>query len=36
MYWTFDELLRQFILLYLNNGQTINIDIPAGNNPNYS
>lgn len=34
-YWTFDELLRQFVLLYMSELQTISIEIPEFNNPNY-
>ncbi|WP_420749660.1 oxygenase MpaB family protein [Rhodococcus sp. O3] len=34
-YWAFDELLRQFVLLYMSELQTISIEIPTFNNPNY-
>ncbi|MCK0092580.1 DUF2236 domain-containing protein [Rhodococcus sp. HNM0563] len=34
-YWTFDELLRQFVLLYMSELRTISIEIPEFNNPNY-
>ncbi|MEZ5152239.1 oxygenase MpaB family protein [Rhodococcus zopfii] len=34
-YWTFDELLRQFVLLYMSELKTISIEIPTFNNPNY-
>ncbi|AXQ29724.1 DUF2236 domain-containing protein [Solimonas sp. K1W22B-7] len=35
-YWAFDEILRQGALWYLAEGQTISIEIPNFNNPNYS
>lgn len=34
-YWTFDELLRQFVLLYMAELRPISIEIPEFNNPNY-
>lgn len=34
-YWTFDELLRQFVLLYMSELRPISIEIPEFNNPNY-
>ncbi|MFF0816830.1 oxygenase MpaB family protein [Rhodococcus sp. NPDC003318] len=34
-YWTFDELLRQFVLLYMSELRPISIEIPENNNPNY-
>ncbi|MFZ2530154.1 MAG: oxygenase MpaB family protein [Rhodococcus sp. (in: high G+C Gram-positive bacteria)] len=34
-YWTFDELLRQFVLLYMSELKAISIEIPTFNNPNY-
>ncbi|WP_181311442.1 oxygenase MpaB family protein [Nocardioides campestrisoli] len=33
--WMFDELLRQFVLLYTAELKPIRIQIPTGNNPNY-
>ncbi|GAA2728387.1 oxygenase MpaB family protein [Actinocorallia aurantiaca] len=34
-YWTFDEFLRKFALLFLSEAQEISIEIPDSNNPNY-
>ena len=34
--WTFDEILRQFVLLYMGELRPIRIEIPTINNPNYS
>ncbi|NLU84286.1 oxygenase MpaB family protein [Rhodococcus sp. HNM0569] len=34
-YWTFDELLRQFVLLYMGELGALSIEIPEHNNPNY-
>ncbi|MFD6858238.1 oxygenase MpaB family protein [Rhodococcus sp. NPDC060090] len=34
-YWTFDELLRQFVLLYMSELRPISIELPEFNNPNY-
>ncbi|MCW4354013.1 DUF2236 domain-containing protein [Hoyosella sp. YIM 151337] len=34
-YWTFDEFLRQFVLLYMSELKPISIEIPEFNNPNY-
>ncbi|AEF38479.1 oxygenase MpaB family protein [Hoyosella subflava] len=34
-YWTFDEFLRQFVLLYMSELRPISIEIPEFNNPNY-
>jgi len=31
--WTFDELLRQSVLLFLDDGKPISIEIPTGNRP---
>jgi hypothetical protein len=36
LFWAFDELLRQGALYFLSEGQTISIEIPDANNPNYS
>ena len=36
LYWAFDEILRQGALWYLGEGQPLYIEIPDGNNPNYS
>lgn len=36
MYWAFDEFLRLAVIFFLGEGQTVNITIPTGNNPNYS
>lgn len=36
MYWAFDEILRQGAMWYLGEGQTLSIEIPNNNNPNYS
>ena len=30
-YWLFDEFLRKLALLFLSEGQSINIEIPLGN-----
>ncbi|WP_298441559.1 oxygenase MpaB family protein [Gordonia sp. (in: high G+C Gram-positive bacteria)] len=36
IYWTFDEILRQFVLLYMSELRLpINIAIPTQNNPHY-
>ena len=36
VYWTLDEFLRQFVLLYMSELQMpINITIPVMNNPHY-
>ncbi|ROO84256.1 uncharacterized protein DUF2236 [Actinocorallia herbida] len=32
-YWTFDEILRKFVLLFLSEAQTISIEIPDTNRP---
>jgi endo-cleaving rubber dioxygenase len=32
--WTFDELLRQGVMLFLSEGQQFSIEIPTGNRPN--
>lgn len=32
-YWLFDEFLRKLALLFLSEGQQINIEIPLGNRP---
>jgi len=34
-YWTFDEFLRQFVLLYMSELRPISIEIPEHNNPNH-
>lgn len=34
--WMFDELLRQFVLLYMSELKPIRIEIPTMNNPNYA
>ncbi|GEE00882.1 secreted protein [Gordonia spumicola] len=35
-YWTFDEMLRQFVLLYVSElRMPISIELPSGNNPHY-
>lgn len=35
-YWTFDEMLRQFVLLYMAElRMPISIELPGGNNPHY-
>jgi len=31
----FDELLRQFVLLYMSELKPLNIEIPTMNNPTY-
>jgi endo-cleaving rubber dioxygenase len=36
LYWTLDEFLRQGTLYYLSDGQPQYIEIPDGNNPDYS
>jgi hypothetical protein len=36
VYWAFDELLRRGTLWFLSEGEPISIEIPDGNNPNYS
>jgi hypothetical protein len=36
LYWAFDEILRQGALWYLGDGKPLYIEIPDGNNPNYS
>lgn len=33
--WAFDEILRQFVLLFMGELRPIRIEIPTGNNPNY-
>ncbi|MGW0173995.1 oxygenase MpaB family protein [Rhodococcus sp. NPDC003322] len=35
-YWTFDELLRQFVLVYMAELKPISIEIPQANNPHYN
>ena len=35
LYWAFDEVLRQAILLYLSEGQPAYIEIPEGNREHY-
>ncbi|QNG19670.1 DUF2236 domain-containing protein [Rhodococcus triatomae] len=35
VYWTFDEILRQFVLLYMSELRPISIEIPQHNNPRY-
>ncbi|GAA4679979.1 oxygenase MpaB family protein [Gordonia humi] len=36
VYWTFDEMLRQFVLLYISElRMPINIELPYTNNPEY-
>lgn len=34
--WTFDELLRQLVLLYVSELKPIRIEVPTMNNPNYT
>jgi hypothetical protein len=34
-YWTFDEFLRKFVLLYMSEAKQISIEIPLTNNPDY-
>jgi hypothetical protein len=36
LYWAFDEILRQGALWFLSDGEQLSIEIPDGNNPNYS
>ena len=36
LYWAFDEVLRQGALWFLSDGEQLSIEIPDGNNPNYS
>lgn len=33
LWWTFDELLRQAVMLFLSEGQRFSIEIPTGNRP---
>jgi endo-cleaving rubber dioxygenase len=33
LWWTFDELLRQTVMLFLSEGQQFSIEIPTGNRP---
>ncbi|MGI5158954.1 oxygenase MpaB family protein [Microbispora sp. CA-102843] len=35
IYWLFEELLRQVLLVYLSEARKISIEIPLSNNPNY-
>ncbi|MBE2997144.1 DUF2236 domain-containing protein [Nocardiopsis sp. HNM0947] len=35
LYWQFDELLRQAMLLFLSEAEPISIEIPTHNNPDY-
>ncbi|WP_106400248.1 oxygenase MpaB family protein [Actinocorallia populi] len=34
-YWTLDEFIRKFVLLYVSEAKEISIEIPVANNPNY-
>jgi hypothetical protein len=36
LYWALDEIVRQGALYFLSGGEQLSIEIPDGNNPNYS